>query len=81
VTFKSPHLPLFTDTAWQALDHGLFNRIVTGEHLVGEALQPGMKIVRNDTLAVKLTKQANNQSYNAVACDKHCHRGWKPYQN
>lgn len=53
-------------TAQQALDYGLVNRVVADEHLIDEALQLGMKIARNDTLAVRLTKQAINQSYNTA---------------
>ena len=53
-------------TAPQALDFGLVNRIVAGDQLADEALQLGMKIARNDTLAVQLTKQAINQSYNTA---------------
>ena len=50
-------------TTSKAVDYGLVNRAVPREDLLEETIQLGMKIARNDTLAVQLTKQAINQGY------------------
>ena len=50
-------------TTSKAVDYGLVNRAVPREDLLEESIQLGMKIARNDTLAVQLTKQAINQGY------------------
>jgi len=50
-------------TAQQALNYGLVNRLADTDLLLDETIQLGMKIARNDSLAVRLTKQAINQSY------------------
>ena len=53
-------------TADHALDYGLVNRVVPPERLHDEAVQLGMEIARNDTMAVQLTKRAINRSYNTA---------------
>ena len=49
-------------TADRALSLGLINRVVTENKLYDEALSTACTIANNDQLAVKLTKQAINQS-------------------
>ena len=44
----------------------MLNRPDKPNATLDKALQHGMKIARNDTLAVQLTKQAINQSYNTA---------------
>lgn len=51
-------------TAQRALDYGLVNRLTGGNRLLDETVKLGVSIARNDLLAVQLTKQAINQSYN-----------------
>jgi len=47
----------------QAEAWGLVNRVVEAQHLVSEARALAREIARNDQLAVRLTKQAVNRSY------------------
>jgi enoyl-CoA hydratase len=47
----------------QAESWGLVNRVVTPENLVEEARAVAMEIARNDQLAVRITKQAINTTY------------------
>lgn len=49
-------------TAAQALDMGLVNRMVPSGRLLDETLEIARRIAANDSLAVKLTKQAINRS-------------------
>jgi enoyl-CoA hydratase len=50
-------------TPEQAEAWGLVNRIVRPEQLVDEARKLGMEIARNDQLAVRITKQAVNSTF------------------
>jgi enoyl-CoA hydratase len=47
----------------QAEEWGLVNRVVKPENLVEEARKLALEIARNDQLAVRITKQAINTSY------------------
>lgn len=47
----------------QAEEWGLINRVVKPENLVEEARKLALEIARNDQLAVRITKQAINTSY------------------
>jgi enoyl-CoA hydratase len=47
----------------QAEEWGLINRVVKPENLVEEARKIALEIARNDQLAVRITKQAINTSY------------------
>ena len=47
----------------QAEAWGLVNRVVEAQNLVDEARALAREITRNDQLAVRLTKQAVNRSY------------------
>jgi enoyl-CoA hydratase len=47
----------------QAEAWGLVNRVVEQEQLLEEARSLGMEVARNDQLAVRMTKQAINRSY------------------
>jgi enoyl-CoA hydratase/carnithine racemase len=53
-------------TAAQALAMGLVNRVVPAERLQDEALEIAGRVAANDSLAVRLTKQAINRSYDAA---------------
>ena len=50
-------------TAEQAEAWGLINRVVRPENLVTRAREIALEIARNDQLAVRITKQAINKSY------------------
>ncbi len=50
-------------TAQQAEAYGLVNRVVSSDRLMAEARATGHEIARNDQLAVGVTKQAINHSY------------------
>lgn len=52
-------------TAGQALAMGLVNRVVPADRLLDEAFEVANRIAANDQLAVRLTKQAINRSYDA----------------
>jgi enoyl-CoA hydratase len=47
----------------QAEDWGLVNRVVKPENLIDEAKEMALRMARNDQLAVRITKQAVNTSY------------------
>ena len=53
-------------SAIEAKEYGLVNRIAAEDRLLEESMQLGLEIARNDVLAVQLTKQALNNSYNAA---------------
>ncbi len=53
-------------TAERALEMGLVNRVVPAEDCHGEALRIARTIAVNDSVAVALTKQAINRSYEAM---------------
>jgi enoyl-CoA hydratase len=50
-------------SAEQAESWGLVNRVVKPENLILRAREVGMEIARNDQLAVRITKQAINSTY------------------
>jgi len=50
-------------TSRQAEEYGLVNSVVPGDRLVAEARSIALGIAGNDQLAVRLTKQAINRSY------------------
>jgi len=50
-------------TSEQAEDWGLVNRVVSQENLLKEARSLALEIARNDEVAVRITKQAINNSY------------------
>jgi enoyl-CoA hydratase len=53
-------------TSQQAESYGLVNRVVGVDELMAEARSTAREIARNDTLAVTMTKQAINKSYEAA---------------
>jgi enoyl-CoA hydratase len=53
-------------TAAQALDMGLVNRVVPTGRALDETLDVARHIASNDALAVKITKQAINRSFDAA---------------
>ena len=53
-------------SAQAALDMGIVNRVVPAAALANEALELADRIASNDALAVKLTKQAINRSFEAA---------------
>ena len=53
-------------TSQQAESYGLVNRVVRVDELMAEAISTAREIARNDTLAVTMTKQAINKSYEAA---------------
>ena len=50
-------------TAQQALQYGLVNRVVADDRLLEEARSVAFDIAKNDSLAVRMTKQAINRTY------------------
>lgn len=50
-------------TAQQALQYGLVNRVVAADRLLEEARSVALEIAKNDSLAVRMTKQAINKTY------------------
>ncbi len=50
-------------TAQQALQYGLVNRVVADDRLMEEARSVAFDIAKNDSLAVRMTKQAINRTY------------------
>ena len=50
-------------TAQQALQYGLVNRVVAEDRLLEEARSVAFDIAKNDSLAVRMTKQAINRTY------------------
>jgi len=56
--------------ARQAEAWGLVNRVVTDDDLLAEARELARSIARNDPVAVKLTKQAINDSYKTAGMRK-----------
>lgn len=50
-------------TAQQALQYGLVNRVVADDRLLEEARSVAFDIAKNDSLAVRITKQAINRTY------------------
>ena len=50
-------------TAQQALQYGLVNRVVATDRLLEEARSVALRIAKNDSLAVRMTKQAINKTY------------------
>jgi enoyl-CoA hydratase len=53
-------------SAAQVLDMGLINRVVPTGRALEETLEVAQRIAANDSLAVKLTKQAINRSLDAA---------------
>ena len=53
-------------TAQQALQYGLVNRVVADDRLLEEARSVAFDIAKNDSLAVRMTKQAINRTYDMV---------------
>jgi enoyl-CoA hydratase len=53
-------------TAQQALQYGLVNRVVAEDRLLEEARSVAFDIAKNDSLAVRMTKQAINRTYDMV---------------
>ena len=53
-------------TAQQALQYGLVNRVVAEDRLLEEARTIAFDIAKNDSLAVRMTKQAINKTYDIV---------------
>lgn len=50
-------------TAQQALQYGLVNRVIADDRLLEEARSVAFDIAKNDSLAVRITKQAINRTY------------------
>ena len=50
-------------TAEQALQYGLVNRVVPVDQVIAEARSVAISIAKNDALAVRMTKQAINRTY------------------
>ena len=50
-------------TAEQALQYGLVNRVVPVDQVIPEAHSIAISIAKNDALAVRMTKQAINRTY------------------
>jgi len=50
-------------SAQQAMEYGLVNRVVAADRLLEEARSVGFEIAKNDSLAVRMTKQAINKTY------------------